>query len=107
MKRYLKVKEVMEMLGVSKPTIYRWVKEGRLEAIKFGKDNAKLFIDALSISPKKRSPIVIKKEYTPSELASELGVSTRQVLRWIKDGLIKAEKRKGKYGDEWVISSEL
>ncbi len=36
-KRLLTVKEVCEYLNVSKPTVYRLIKEGKLKPIKIGK----------------------------------------------------------------------
>ncbi|MGN6196895.1 MAG: helix-turn-helix domain-containing protein [Ginsengibacter sp.] len=32
----LKVKEVCELLGVSKPTIYEWMREGKIPSLKLG-----------------------------------------------------------------------
>ncbi len=34
--QYLKVKEVMKRLGVTKPTVHRWIKEGILPAKRVG-----------------------------------------------------------------------
>lgn len=36
-KRLLTVKEVCEYLNISKPTVYRLIKEGKLKPIKIGK----------------------------------------------------------------------
>lgn len=33
---YLKPGEVAERLGVSRQAIYKWIKEGRLKAVRFG-----------------------------------------------------------------------
>jgi excisionase family DNA binding protein len=33
--KMLTVKEVAEMLGVSRNTVYSWIKEGRIKALKF------------------------------------------------------------------------
>jgi excisionase family DNA binding protein len=34
--KFYKVKEVEEMLGISKSTLKRWIKEKRIRAVKFG-----------------------------------------------------------------------
>ena len=34
----LKVKDIMEMLNISRPTAYRWIESGELPAIQIGKN---------------------------------------------------------------------
>ena len=42
----LKVKEVCQLLGVSKPTIYEWMREGKMPSLKIG---ARRLFDAADI----------------------------------------------------------
>ena len=42
-KRLLRPDEVAKILGVSRWTVYRWVKEGRLEATKVGRGTLRIF----------------------------------------------------------------
>lgn len=37
LQKHYRVAEVMEMLGVSRTTVYRWAEEGRLKLVKYGK----------------------------------------------------------------------
>lgn len=49
-KELLRVGEAAEVLNVSRWTIYRWVEEGRLEAVRLGKGSLRIFrasLDAL------------------------------------------------------------
>ena len=36
MRRFLKLREVCETIGVSRRTVFRWIYEGKLRAIKLG-----------------------------------------------------------------------
>lgn len=38
-KNYYTVKEAMELLGVNRDTIYRYIKNGTIESIKLGRDH--------------------------------------------------------------------
>ena len=38
-KNYYTVKESMELLGVNRDTIYRYIKNGTIESIKLGRDH--------------------------------------------------------------------
>ncbi len=38
-KNYYNVKEAMELLGVNRDTIYRYIKNGTIESIKLGRDH--------------------------------------------------------------------
>lgn len=42
MKKYLSTSEAAELLGVDRVTVYRWIKNGTLKAIKIGKSFAVL-----------------------------------------------------------------
>jgi excisionase family DNA binding protein len=35
--KHYRVEEVMQLLGVSRTTVYRWGQEGRLKFVKYGK----------------------------------------------------------------------
>lgn len=37
LQKHYRVAEVMELLGVSRTTVYRWAQEGRLKLVKYGK----------------------------------------------------------------------
>jgi excisionase family DNA binding protein len=37
LQKHYRVHEVMELLGVSRWTVYRWGKEGRIKLVKYGK----------------------------------------------------------------------
>ena len=95
----MKAKEVAKLLGVSPYTIYKWYEDGKLEGFKISSaKNSHLFIDTLSIPAFKRKQTPeVKKQLTLTQFATELGVSDRTVRRWIKNGLVKAEFRDGRY----------
>ena len=37
MEKYLTQQEVCEMLNISKPTLHKYIKEGKIKAIKYGR----------------------------------------------------------------------
>jgi excisionase family DNA binding protein len=37
LQKHYRVAEVMELLGVSRTTVYRWAQEGRLKMVRYGK----------------------------------------------------------------------
>lgn len=37
LQKHYRITEVMELLGVSRWTVYRWGKEGRIKLVKYGK----------------------------------------------------------------------
>jgi len=45
--RLLRVDEVAEQLNVSRWTIYRWIKEGELQASKIGRGSLRVFADSV------------------------------------------------------------
>lgn len=46
-KRFLRPDEVAAILSVSRWTIYRWIGEGRLEAVKIGKGSVRVLKESL------------------------------------------------------------
>ena len=45
--RHYRVPEVMELLGVSRWTVYRWAKEGRIKLVRYGKRTTGVPADSL------------------------------------------------------------
>lgn len=57
----LRVKDIVERFGISERTLYRYIKEGKLKAVRLGtwrihKDDWAKFIEAnVNVQPKKRA----------------------------------------------------
>ncbi|MCQ6282360.1 helix-turn-helix domain-containing protein [Bacillus sp. EB600] len=101
-------KQVAELLGVSKATVYHYAKQGKIRKIadpyRLHKE-ARYYKEEVDQLAKEREqhPTGMR----PSEVAKQLGLSVQSVYKYIKDGDIKAVEVP--FGDErtnYVISDE-
>ncbi|MED3554248.1 helix-turn-helix domain-containing protein [Cytobacillus praedii] len=92
-------KEAADLLGVTKSTVYHYAKQGKIKKIH---DPHRLYkevryekneIDIL-VSERKKQPTGLR----PSEVAKHLGLSVQSILKYIQNGVIKAEAVP--FGDE-------
>src|SRR4051812_5331480 len=101
-------KEVAERLGVSKATVYHYVKQGKIRKIA---DPHRLHREARYYKEEVDRIAMEREGYPtgirPSELAKQLGLSVQSVYKYIKGGTIQAVEVP--FGDErttYVISDE-
>jgi excisionase family DNA binding protein len=101
-------KQVAELLGVSKATVYHYAKQGKIRKIA---DPHRLHREARYYKEEVDRLAWERKQHPtgmrPSEVAKQLGLSIQSVYKYIKDGSIRAVEVP--FGDErtnYVISEE-
>ncbi|USK57703.1 helix-turn-helix domain-containing protein (plasmid) [Cytobacillus solani] len=101
-------KEAADLLGVTKSTIYHYAKQGKIKKIK---DPHRLYKEAryetteidILVSERKKQPTGLR----PSEVAKYFGLSVQSILKYIQNGVIRAEIVP--FGDErtsYIITEE-
>ncbi|WP_394237393.1 helix-turn-helix domain-containing protein [Niallia oryzisoli] len=101
-------KQVAELLGVSKATVYHYAKQGKIRKIA---DPHRLHREARYYKEEVDRLASEREQYPtgmrPSEVAKQLGLSVQSIYKYIKDRTIKAVEVP--FGDErtnYVISKE-
>lgn len=74
------VRQVMEYLELSRPTIYRYIRNGSLKSIKIGKSH-RITESALREFVSPHSEVSTGVEQDPRKLARELGISLAEAKR--------------------------
>lgn len=78
---YFKVPEVAAMVDVSSDTVYRWISEGRLKAVKFGPKTVRITAQAIED---------MATAYHPADRLREMGVNISPTVREVEDNHLKA-----------------
>ncbi len=91
---YKTPEEVAKDLGVSRRTVYEWLRLGQLRGYRAGKKWV--------IKTEDMEAFLKSAGSTPNAIARELRVSIRTVYAWLRSGKLKGSR----VGRRWVIKPE-
>lgn len=101
-------KEVSDILGISKATVYHWAKEKKIIKIEDPfRTHREVRYQKAEVDEIAKERELFPNGFTPAAVAKRLDVSLQSIYKYIQDGLIQAiEVPKGDERKSYIISPE-
>jgi excisionase family DNA binding protein len=91
----LTIKDSSKLLGVSTKTLRRWEKSGKIKAVRTVGGHRRFWLEDLNNLKKKKPQRQIRNLISINTAAKNLGVSSKTIRRWEKEGKIESVRTVG------------